>query len=376
MTIIIVDRSNQEQADDYDFWTDSYASDDDEIPTKQVSQDIMEEESSKEILVSPHPRKTTPLVLSCQRDPEATTLSLINQDLLYLKKGKLGPEKIVLSLHKFPPVVFNDDDIKEQTSRWANKYVKKFNPYARYGVEHWKNPHAKIVYIRKQKDPGKPKEGEGSTVQVESHHIPIGAPSTSPPHFSSPPKSSIRQETKVSQPSSPTHTYIADEAASTEKTVKTSQARRIAKIVVSDEEVNLEDSSQQGRKIEEIDQDPDISLIQHDADIQGRHWYTSEEVQQREKIKAKAKRKKSMTQAEQRNHMSNYIKHMGSYTLKQLKKLSFDEIKEFFKATMRSIEDFVPMESEDDKAIPKLAKARSSKRDVEEDLDQGKSKKQ
>nr|GFD37308.1 hypothetical protein [Tanacetum cinerariifolium] len=28
-------------------------------------------ESLKEIIVSPHPRKTTPLVLSCQRDPEA-----------------------------------------------------------------------------------------------------------------------------------------------------------------------------------------------------------------------------------------------------------------------------------------------------------------
>nr|GEV10010.1 hypothetical protein [Tanacetum cinerariifolium] len=150
---------NQEQADDYDFWIDSYASDDDEIPTKQVSQDIMEEvslnvdeaklkkfademlrqrctsgdehqyhidqmknflknnivwESRKEILVSPHLRTTTPLVLSYQRDPEAPTLSLINQDLLYLKKGNSGPEKI--------------------------------------------NPHAKIFYIRKQKEPGKPKE--------------------------------------------------------------------------------------------------------------------------------------------------------------------------------------------------------------------------
>ncbi|GJY38898.1 hypothetical protein Tco_0425262 [Tanacetum coccineum] len=170
---------NQEQVDDYDFWTDSYASDDDEIPMKQVSQDIMEEvsltideaklkkmademlrqrctsgdehqyhidqmknflksdivwESRKEILVSPHPQKTTPLVQSCQRDPEAPTLSLINQDLLYLKKGSSGPEKIV------------------------NKCVKKFNPYARYGVEHWKNPHAKIFYIKKQKEPRKPKE--------------------------------------------------------------------------------------------------------------------------------------------------------------------------------------------------------------------------
>ncbi|GJW03382.1 retrovirus-related pol polyprotein from transposon TNT 1-94 [Tanacetum coccineum] len=34
---------NQEQDDEFDFWTDSYASDDDEIPTKQVTQDIMEE---------------------------------------------------------------------------------------------------------------------------------------------------------------------------------------------------------------------------------------------------------------------------------------------------------------------------------------------
>ncbi|GJT42719.1 hypothetical protein Tco_0951434 [Tanacetum coccineum] len=170
---------NQEQDDEFDFWTDSYASDDDEIPTKQVTQDIMEEisltideaklkkmademlrqrctsgdehqyhidqmknflqsdivwESRKEILVSPHPRKITPLVQSCQRDPEAPALSLINQDLLYLKKGNSGPEKIVLSLHKFPAIVFNDDDIEERTSRWVNKCIKKFNPYARYGL--------------------------------------------------------------------------------------------------------------------------------------------------------------------------------------------------------------------------------------------------
>ncbi|GJT75642.1 hypothetical protein Tco_1042367 [Tanacetum coccineum] len=34
---------NQEQDDDFDFWIDSYASDNDEIPSKQVTQDIMEE---------------------------------------------------------------------------------------------------------------------------------------------------------------------------------------------------------------------------------------------------------------------------------------------------------------------------------------------
>ncbi|GJU44035.1 hypothetical protein Tco_1201301 [Tanacetum coccineum] len=178
---------NQEQTDDYDFWTESYALDDDEVPTKQVSQDIMEEvsltineaelkkiademlkqrctsgdehqyhidqmknflksdivwESRKEILASPHPRKTTPLVQSCQRDPEAPALSLINQDLLYLKKGSSGPEKIVLSLHKFPAIIFNDVDIEERTSKWVNKCVKKFNPYAQYVIKtYWELGH-------------------------------------------------------------------------------------------------------------------------------------------------------------------------------------------------------------------------------------------
>ncbi|GJY11635.1 hypothetical protein Tco_0380944, partial [Tanacetum coccineum] len=130
---------NQEQDDEFDFWTNSYASDDDEIPTKQKMADEMLRqrctsgdehqyhidqmknflqidivwESRKEILISLHPRKITPLVQSCQRDLEAPTLSLINQDLLYLKKGNSGPEKIVLSLYKFPAIVFSDDDIEE-----------------------------------------------------------------------------------------------------------------------------------------------------------------------------------------------------------------------------------------------------------------------
>ncbi|GJV06823.1 hypothetical protein Tco_1344479 [Tanacetum coccineum] len=143
---------NQEQVDDYDFWTDSYASDDDEIPMKQVSQDIMEEVS---LTIDEAKLKKMADEMLRQRSPP---LSLINQDLLYLKKGSSGPEKIVLSLHKFPAIIFNDDDIEERTSRWVNKCVKKFNPYARYGFEHWKNPHAKIFYIKKQKEPEKTKE--------------------------------------------------------------------------------------------------------------------------------------------------------------------------------------------------------------------------
>ncbi|GJY86789.1 putative reverse transcriptase domain-containing protein, partial [Tanacetum coccineum] len=39
-------------------------------------------------------------------------------NILYLKKGNSRPEKIVMSLHKFPAVIFLDDDIEERTSRW------------------------------------------------------------------------------------------------------------------------------------------------------------------------------------------------------------------------------------------------------------------
>ncbi|GJV68555.1 hypothetical protein Tco_1484064 [Tanacetum coccineum] len=46
-----------------------------------------------------------------------------------------------------------------------------------------------------------------------------------------------------------------------EKTVKSNQARRRAKIVVSNEEEDLEDSSKHGRMIEEIDQDARVTLV-------------------------------------------------------------------------------------------------------------------
>ncbi|GJU31631.1 hypothetical protein Tco_1175220 [Tanacetum coccineum] len=46
------------------------------------------------------------------------------------KKGSSRLEKIVMSLYKFPAVIFPDDDIEERTSRWVDKCVKKFNPYA------------------------------------------------------------------------------------------------------------------------------------------------------------------------------------------------------------------------------------------------------
>ncbi|GJX10719.1 putative reverse transcriptase domain-containing protein [Tanacetum coccineum] len=90
---------------------------------------------------------------------------------------------------------------------------------------------------------------------------------------------------------------------------------------------------------------------------------------------AKERRNKPLTQAQQRTYMSNYIKHMGSHTLKQLKRLSFDELKNLFESTMRRVGAFVPMETKIRREVPELV-AGSSKRDAEEELDQGSSKRQ
>ncbi|GKB89319.1 hypothetical protein Tco_0961591, partial [Tanacetum coccineum] len=366
-----------------------------------------------------------------------------------------------------------------------------------------------------------------------------------------------------------TYTKLIMKVKRLEKIVKSSQARRRTRIVVSDDEDDLEDPSKQGRKIDEIDQDPHISLVQHDVEIQGRHGHDMEfnfdvsiaepvstagaavttasvavstarptvstadditmanslvyirksaskdkgkgkmdesepvktktklqqeqerlgyeaavrlqaeleeeerqriamlaqriQVEEREKYteaeqarmlvevinqrkkyfaaqrakerrnkppiqaqqrtymsnyikhmgshtlqqlraeeqgeltieersrlfvelidkrkkyfaakRAEERRNKPLTQAQQRTYMSNYIKHMGSHTLQQLRGYSFDEIKALFETTMRRVSTFVLMESEDDKAVPELATG-SSKRDAEEELDQESSKRQ
>nr|GEW46607.1 hypothetical protein [Tanacetum cinerariifolium] len=103
---------------------------DDEVPTKEVSQDLWEEiseeifkarlkkaESRNERLSSPTLKKPTPVFQSCQRNPKAQPMTLLNQDLLYLKHGNSGKKKYTLSLHKFVAVPFPDNDMEEQTSR-------------------------------------------------------------------------------------------------------------------------------------------------------------------------------------------------------------------------------------------------------------------
>ncbi|GJX58615.1 hypothetical protein Tco_0290005 [Tanacetum coccineum] len=77
-------------------------------------------------------------------------------------------------------------------------------------------------------------------------------------------------------------------------------------------------------------------------------------VNQRKKFfaeeRAKARRSKPMTQSQLRNYMMNYLKNQGTWKLTQLKKLSFEEVKEEFDKLVKQVESFVPMNIEATKA--------------------------
>ncbi|GKB32400.1 hypothetical protein Tco_0871801 [Tanacetum coccineum] len=78
-----------------------------------------------------------------------------------------------------------------------------------------------------------------------------------------------------------------------------------------------------------------------------------------------AKRNKPMTQAQQRNYMINYIKHIESHTLQQLKIYSFDKLKELFEITMKNVNTFVPIETEDRGRASELAAGSSPSKHYE-----------
>ncbi|GJX86478.1 hypothetical protein Tco_0337252 [Tanacetum coccineum] len=60
--------------------------------------------------------------------------------------------------------------------------------------------------------------------------------------------------------------------------------------------------------------------------------------------RAKAKINKPMTQSQLRIYMSNYLKNQGTWKLSQLKKFSFEEIKEEFDKLVQRIDTFIDIE--------------------------------
>ncbi|GJY16930.1 putative ribonuclease H-like domain-containing protein [Tanacetum coccineum] len=73
--------------------------------------------------------------------------------------------------------------------------------------------------------------------------------------------------------------------------------------------------------------------------------------------RAEAKRNKPMTPAQQKEYMSNYIKNQeGGYSIKQLKSLSFEQVKEIFETTIRKIREALALGEESAEKEKELSK--------------------
>ncbi|GJW24082.1 hypothetical protein Tco_0037893 [Tanacetum coccineum] len=109
-------------------------------------------------------------------------------------------------------------------------------------------------------------QGDGSTIPVESHHTPISAPSTSQPPTSPPSMQTTHVAKEVATmphdlPLLRGYSLRSDKGKVGGSKVKSSKARRRVRLVVSEDEDKLEDSSKQGRKIAQIDEDKGITLV-------------------------------------------------------------------------------------------------------------------
>ncbi|GKF10030.1 hypothetical protein Tco_0047956, partial [Tanacetum coccineum] len=118
------------------------------------------------------------------------------------------------------------------------------------------------------------------------------APSTSPLRITSLPSLSSHHTTstlkKDLQQTKKTYstalTKLVLNVKKLEKQVRSGKARRMAKIVLSEDDDAIEDPSKQGRKIAQIDTDPTISLVQD----KGTSWF-QEDVETQEKNSADTK---------------------------------------------------------------------------------------
>ncbi|GJU42135.1 hypothetical protein Tco_1195092 [Tanacetum coccineum] len=87
----------------------------------------------------------------------------------------------------------------------------------------------------------------------------------------------------------------------------------------------------------------DWDLIRAKLEANAEKKYFAEE-------RAKAKRNKPMTQSQLKTYMMNYLKNQGTWKLTQLKKLSFEEVKEEFDKLVKQVESFAPISFEATKA--------------------------
>ncbi|GJX35001.1 hypothetical protein Tco_0246558 [Tanacetum coccineum] len=165
----------------------------------------------------------------------------------------------------------------------------------------------------------------------------------------------------------PSSSATKDKAQRLQKEIDAAEKQRMAQVhqaaqgFIDDEwediraRVEADEELTQKLQAEEMDKYSEVDQAKMFVDLinQRKKYFATQ--------KAKAKRNKPMTQAQQRTYMSNYIKHMGSHTMQQLKRYTFDELKELFKTTMKYVSTFTSIETEDKERESKLAPG-SSKR--------------
>ncbi|GJX48884.1 hypothetical protein Tco_0275729, partial [Tanacetum coccineum] len=78
--------------------------------------------------------------------------------------------------------------------------------------------------------------------------------------------------------------------------------------------------------------------------------------------RARAKRNKPMTQSQLKTYMMNYLKNQGTWKLSQLKKLSFEEVKEEFDKLVKQLQTKTPKRLKDDEAKDDEPTKKSGKR--------------
>nr|GEV15938.1 hypothetical protein [Tanacetum cinerariifolium] len=218
-------------------------------------------------------------------------------------------------------------------------------------------------------------QGVESTVLVDSHHTPTNAPSTSQPPTSTPSMQTTHDaEERVTMPhDSPlprtkltygaAYTKLILRVKKLEHKVKTSQHRRTTRMVLSDDEKDLEDPSKKGRKIAEIDENPFIEPTELVEDL--------------------GSGKKGEKEISTVILEISIVIPEGGYKQIFFKGMSFKDIRPIFERVWDQIHAFVPMdykiENEDDSSSKSVRESRKkivSKKMIGAKLDEESAKRQ
>ncbi|GKD84407.1 hypothetical protein Tco_1355561, partial [Tanacetum coccineum] len=119
--------------EDFDAWLNEQGIDDDEVPTEEVSSELLAEVSEKEMTSD-----------DIQRMQNA-----INN----MMRDRCNSE----------------DNLEELNTRWVKKTIKRFNLYARYVIDHWKSPWAQHDHIKRQMN--KRDNPKTSTLMVNDEYL-------------------------------------------------------------------------------------------------------------------------------------------------------------------------------------------------------------